>query len=333
MSLRSLPLLCLTAINLAAEIPSVQYWTDEARPGWLAAACQVEGASRLTLVSPDGASGQDFITTQLSRNDPQWLYATDYQILPTSGWWHDYVGMHFAQEDAFTNPPTHQWQRDHNRAFFQANALNWIDHLPRTLECTLLAESTPFPTEDPLVEAYGLHFHLPEAAGLSEPLHQAFRTIHRTHDKAMRDYENDNDFQNWRAEIVHELRLLSWTPTHCAALTITKSRRQFTSTSIDLKSLHLRRNAAGDWTPYDPLKGQIDRQQLLETIRQQLNAQEASGDYFAERFPDPLSPEAQELYTPLRIGSRLYLLFPPYVVASGAQGTITISPATYAEQP
>lgn len=331
MKIRSLLLLCLTAYNLAAAIPSVQYWTDEARSGWLAAVCQVEGASRLTLVSPDGASGQDFITTQLSKNDPQWLYATNYQTRPTSGWWHDYVGMHLAQKGALINPPTHHWQRDHNRAFFQANALNWIGHLPRTLECTLLAESTPLPTEDPLVEAYGLRFHLPEAAGLSEPLHQAFRGIHRTHDQEMRDYENDNDndFQDWRAEIVHELRLLSWTPTHCAALVITKSRRQFTSTSLDLQSIHLRRNAAGDWMHYDPLKGEIARQQLRETIRLQLNAQEASGDYFAERFPDPLSTEARELYTPLRIGSRLYLLFPPYVVASGAQGTITISPASY----
>ena len=333
MKFRSFLLLCFTAFNPVAAIPTVHYWTDEARSGWLVATVQDEGVGRLTLVPPDGASGQDFITMQRSKNESQWLYATHYESLPSSGWWHDYVAMRFAQEDALNNPPTHRWESDHINAHLRANALNWINHLPSTIEFTLLAESIPLPTENPLVEAYGLRFHLPEAEGLSKPLLQAFLTLHRTHDQEMRDYENKNGFEDWRAKIVHELRLLSWTPTHCAALAITKSRRQSTSTSLDLQSIHLRRNAAGDWILYDPLKGEIDRQQLRETIRQQLNAQQAGGDYFAERFPDPLSPEAQELYTPLRIGSRLHLLFPPYVVASGAQGTITISPASYEEQP
>lgn len=319
-------LFCLPAL-LSAALPSVQYWTDAPRAGWLALSCQTEGASRLTLIQPDGTSGPDFMTDSKADKRETAFYQLPERTLPGSAWWHRSGALHRQLDQIRGTPTAAIWSKNADSAMLRGTQ-SASQQLPQGgLPIQKLAEAAQLETSDPLIEAYGLRFFAEGDKTLEKALQARFRKIHRSHDQNLRQYERSKDYAP--AESIHELRLLDWRTDRCSALVLTRSSRQSAKTSIDIESIHLRRDASDTWQPDNPLNGSVDSDPLREAIRDLLNRQGASGDDFAARFPDPLSKEARRIYTPLRVGDRLYLLFKSYTVAAGAWGTVIISPAKY----
>ena len=326
---RFLALLCLPVL-MQADIPPVDYWTDEARAGWLAVAAHQEGASRLSLIQPDGTASLNLISPVWTTQGAVALHRLPYRVLPFSTWWHRYGALRELVDDTAGSTPKFQWVQDGDTARLQADPKDLAELPPQGLALEALAKSIQLSTEDPLVKAYGLDFISGKNATLANTLNQRFRRIHRKHDQGMRKWELENDFTDRPAKMVHELRLLYWTPKRCTALVLTRSRRMYAKTSVSEESILLERRQDGTWTSYDPLAGTVDKDQLREAIRALLNQQQASGDDFAEEHPDPLSADARRSYMPFRVGNRLYLNFAPYTIAAGAWGTVTIAPAKYA---
>ena len=328
---RCLALLCLPTL-LHADIPPIEYWTDEARAGWLAVAAHQDGASRLSLIQPNGTGSLDFISPVWPNKETITLHRVSGKSLPFSTWWHRYGALHELLEDTAGKTPEFEWLQDGTTARLQAATSATSELPPQGLALEALAKSIQLSTKDPLVQAYGLDFSRGENARLAQTLNQRFRQIHRKHDQGMREWELENDFTDRPATMVHELRLLDWTPKRCTALVLTRSRRMYAKTSLSEESILLERRQDGTWTSYDPLAGTVDKEQLREAIRALLNRQQASGDDFAEEHPDPLSADARCCYMPFRVGNRLYLNFAPYTVAAGAWGVVTIAPAKYAPE-
>lgn len=316
---------------LASEMPLIQYWTDEDSNGWLAIACEQQGSpSRVTLIQPDGEAGVDLITEAWSNDVAVDLNLLDGRHLPTSAWWPCAGALQNLLQTTEGQPPAYRWSKRGQSAALQS--LEPSDSGIPAFEISLqpLAQSIQLQTSDPLVEAHGLSFSIDAIGTLESTLQQHFRQIHRAHDLRIRqDEAEDPSIGDRPGRMIHELRLLHWTPERCSALVLTRSNRMFASTSIAIETINLSRNPDGSWSDYDPLHGQVDRAKLREAIRVLLNQQDANGDRFAEDYPDPISEEAQQTYTALRLGNRLYLVFEPYAVASGAWGTVTISPAMY----
>ena len=324
MRIPSILLLCLTSLMHGA-IPTVEYWTDEARTGWLGLLCRTQESNRLSLIPPNGIVELDLISKPGPGNEKNMsLHKLRNPTLPASTWWHRYG----AVKEIAGSKTAFSWQQDGHSALLQAEQSNAHGVPPQGLHLQALARSVQLGTEDPLVQAFGLEFSSASNTPLAQALHQHFRRIHRSHDQDMREWEVSENFTDRPAEMVHELRLLDWSPVRCTALALTRSKRLYAKTSVVEESIHLRRTDDGQWISYDPLAGTVDKDKLRESIRVLLNQQQASGDHFAERYPDPL--QARGIYIPLRIGNRLYLRFAPYTVAAGAWGTVTIAPARYA---
>ncbi len=324
-TVQSLPLLLLVAFNTAVALPKVQYWTDPAQSGWLLAACEAEGAVRLTLTAPDGDTMLDWIGTSASPGTPTQLHSLADPELPVSAWWSRPGALEDLLQANANAPITATWTVDGDTAQLTppANQSTRVMEPPHAF--ARLAAATPLDTLDPLVEATGLSFQPHQPTLPIALLNLRFQQIHLEHDRRMRTREADDPgLADAPAHMAHELRLLQASPDRYTALVITKAKRRFASTSISLETLHLQRQPDESWEFYNPLDAITDPITFREAIRHALNAQDADGDFFAEKHPNPLAPKSRTAYLPLQIGSKLLLLFEPYVVAPGAFGTITI---------
>jgi hypothetical protein len=327
-TIRSLTLLLLLVpIKPATALPTIQYWTDTTDNGWLAACCKTESASRLTLIAPDGTPDLDLVATIENPSDTVHFYQLPEPELPYSAWWHREGALSELHDSIDTqSTASYGWQQSATAAKLEPESPAASKKTSVPQHFIPLAETVPLQSTDPLVQVFGLTFKLTETTLPEALLNLRFQQINLKYDTEMRAYESRKfGSEEWSAEIIHELRLLHYTPEYCSAIVITRAQRRYASTSISLEAIHLQHNPDDTWSFYDPLERVQNPDALSEAIRITLNAQGASGDFFTERHPDPLSQDARNNYTAIQIGSQLHLLFEPYTVHVGAYGTVHIA--------